>query len=55
MDRRQKAEKRKRVFWGVHRTGLFWRDADGAGVYRIGSAGRGGLKDLPFFSPNSMS
>jgi hypothetical protein len=54
MDRRQKTESVTGYFW-VHRTGLFWRDEDGAGVYRIGSAGRAGLKDLSFFSPNSMS
>jgi hypothetical protein len=36
-------------------TGLLDRAGDGAGVYRIGSAARAGLKDLPSFSPNSMS
>jgi hypothetical protein len=38
-----------------HRTGLLERDEGGAGVYRIGSTGRGGLKLLPFFSPSSIS
>ena len=37
------------------RTGLFAKDEGGAGAYRMGSAGRGGLKFSPFFSPSSIS